>query len=83
MRLAKYLGMAAAVSLAAAPVVASAANPAAKLSVSQSKSARATTALSSANRASSTGYVVGAIALALGVITIILVADGDDEPNSP
>ena len=80
------LAVAAAFAMVGAPVVASAANPASKLSVSQSvnKSARAGVAVrkdGSDIRGGSTIVALGAAALV--ILGIVLAAGGSNSPSSP
>jgi hypothetical protein len=80
MRLAKILATAAMVSMTAAPALA--ANGAAKLSVAQSKSVRASTKSDDANKAVGAGVIVGVVAAAAIIGGIIIATDGDDDSDS-
>ncbi|WP_315760559.1 hypothetical protein [Sphingomonas sp. Y38-1Y] len=80
MRLAKILATAAMVSMTAAPALA--ANGAAKLSVAQAKTVRASTKSDDANKAIGAGAIVGVVAAAAIIGGIIIATDGDDDSDS-
>jgi hypothetical protein len=75
----KLMTGAAALSLAAVPVAAQAAN-AAKLSLSQD--VRAGKSVKSAEQARG-GFIIPLIAVVAVILGIIAIADSDDSPNSP
>ena len=80
MRLAKMMMAVAACSLATTPVLAAPA--ASKLSVSASKSVRASTSAGKSNEAAG-GFLIPLIAVVAIIGGIIIAVDGDDEPDSP
>jgi hypothetical protein len=80
MRIAKYIMTAAAATLAATPVLAAPANPAASLSVAQS--ARVGTPSTKADKASGGGIIVAVLAAAAVIAGIIVIADSDDNADS-
>lgn len=81
MRFTKVLLAAAAVSMTASPVLAAAANPAAKLSVAPS-SARVG-AKSGKSELLGGGVFVAIIAVVAVIVGVIIVANTDDKPDSP
>lgn len=80
MRLAKFLTAVAACSLATTSVLAAPA--ASKLSISGSKSVRASTGVGESNQAAG-GFLIPLIAVAAIIAGIIIAVDEDDEPDSP
>ena len=81
MRLGKYLTVAAAAMMAAAPAMATPTNPAASLSVSKSVRTGSASAKKS-DLAGGGGFVVAIIAVIAVIAGIIVVADSDDTPDS-
>ena len=80
MRLTKLLLTAAAVSMTAAPVMASAATPASKLSISAPSSARV--GAKAGKSKASGGILIAILAVAAVGAGVWAVADSDDEPDS-
>ena len=80
MRIAKYLGAIAALSMATAPALAAPANPAASLSVA--KSVRAASPTKSANKLHGAGIFLAAAAAVAVVVAVVLIAD-DNKSKSP
>lgn len=79
MRFGKMIGSAVALAVATTPVVASAANPAAKLSVA---GAQRTGASVDGEKALGGGIIVAVLAAAAVIAGIIIVADDDDDGDS-
>lgn len=80
MRLGKYMAAFAATALAASPVLAAPANPAASLSVS--KSVRAGS-VKGKDKAVGGGVFIALLAAAAVAAGIVVVASNDDSPDSP
>lgn len=81
MRLGKYIAAFAAVSMAAAPALAAPANSAVSLSVS--KSVRASAPSAKQSKVGSGGYVLAALAIAAIAGGIIAATSGSSKPKSP
>jgi hypothetical protein len=81
MKIAKLLAAAAAMSMVAAPVMATPTGSAAKLSLSKNVRAGKTTA--AAEQARGGSLLIPAIAAIAVILLIILVADDDGAPRSP
>lgn len=75
--LAKLMTAAAVTSLVAAPVIA---NPAASLSLSQ---VRSSTSAEDSSDASGGAVLIGVLATAAIIGGVVILADGDDSPDSP
>lgn len=73
MRVAKYLGAVAALSMATAPALAAPANPAASLSVA--KSVRAGSPTTNANKLHGAGVFIAAAAVVGVIVAVVLIAD--------
>jgi hypothetical protein len=80
MRIAKYLGAIAAMSMATAPALAAPANPAASLSVA--KSVRAASPTKDASKLHGAGVFLAAAAVVGVIVAIVLIAD-DNKAKSP
>lgn len=80
MRFGKMIGSAVALAVATSPVVASAANPAAKLSVAGA--AQRAGAPVQGEKALGGGVIVAVLAAAAVIAGIIIVADDDDDDDS-
>ncbi len=80
MRIAKYLGAVAALSMATAPALAAPANPAMSLSVA--KSVRASAPSKNASQLHGTGLVVAGVAAVAVIVGIVLIAT-DNKSKSP
>ena len=79
MRLAKMMTAVAACSLAVSPAIASSAS---KLSLSSSDAARASTDAGRSNEAAG-GFLIPVLAVIAIIGGIVVLVDGDDEPDSP
>ena len=80
MRIAKYLGAIAAMSMATAPALAAPANPAASLSVA--KSVRAASPTKNASQLHGAGIFLAAAAVVGIIVAVVLIAD-DNKAKSP
>lgn len=78
----KIILAAAAASMAVAPAMAAAANPAAGLSLSSARTGKAVTRASKQDGASNTGIIIGILAAIAVGIGVYIVADSDDTPDS-
>jgi len=76
MRLAKFFSAVAVASLATAPVIAAPVAPATKLSLRASTGAKESNELAPA-------ILIGVLAIAAIAGGVVVVADNDDEPDSP
>lgn len=78
----KIILAAAATSLAVAPAMAAAANPAASLSLSSARTGKAVTRGSKQAEGSNTGIIIGVIAAIVVGVGIYVVADSNDKADS-
>jgi hypothetical protein len=82
MRFAKTILALAACSLATAPVMASSASSATKLSLSGAASTRAASESDKANELGG-GFIIPAVAIVAIITGVVIAADDDNEPTSP
>jgi hypothetical protein len=73
MKIAKYLGFVATMSMATAPAIAAPANPASSLSVA--KSVRASSPSANANKLHGAGVAIAAVAGVAAIVGIVLLVD--------